>query len=286
MTIKKNLFALSLRDFFTPYFLTLAIMPLIITLALLFGSLLYGMQLLHDRLNSVHIEKTSTQYDSAEGSHSENSLSVSFDDNTSTTSFLDINPTQLLNSLQDSKVLDSLLEYAWIQWLVEKVLLLFASYLILIIGVIIAVVIVGFFTPLVVRKLKSRHYPPFAIKGHGSLLYVLWYAIKSFVIMILLYVLLIPVYFIPFVNILAFHLPAYYFFHKMLVFDVGSTINTQKEYQQIKATVGNQIRLRTLLVYLLTLIPFVGIIFPLLFVIYLSHIFINESIELRLLTDN
>ena len=285
MTIKKNLFSLSLKDFFTPYFLSLAIMPLIITLALLFGSLLYGMQVLHDKLNSVHIEKTSTQYESAQGSRSESSVNISFDENSSSTSLFDINPTELLTSLQDSQVLESLLEYAWLRWVVEKILLLFASYLVLIVGVIIAVIIVGFFTPLVVKKLKSRHYPPLEIKGHGSLLYVLWFAIKSFLIMIVLYIVLIPAYFIPVINIAAFHLPAYYFFHKMLVFDVGSTINTQKEYLQIKATVGNQIRLRTLLMYLMTLIPLVGIFFPIFFVIYLSHIFINESVELRMLTD-
>ena len=285
MTIKKNLFSLSLKDFFTPYFLSLAIMPLIITLALLFGSLLYGMQVLHDKLNSVHIEKTSTQYESAQGSRSESSVNISFDENSSSTSLFDINPTELLTSLQDSQVLESLLEYAWLRWVVEKILLLFASYLVLIVGVIIAVIIVGFFTPLVVKKLKSRHYPPLEIKGHGSLLYVLWFAIKSFLIMIVLYIVLIPAYFIPVINIAAFHLPAYYFFHKMLVFDVGSTINTQKEYLQIKATVGNQIRLRTLLMYLMTLIPLVGIFFPIFFVIYLSHLFMNESVELRMLTD-
>lgn len=100
----------------------------------------------------------------------------------------------------------------------------------------------------------------------------------------ILYIVLIPIYFIPLLNIIAFNLPAYYFFHKMLVYDVGSEINTKKEFVQIKAIVSNQIRLRTLGMYALTLIPFVGIFFPILFVIYLTHIFINESLELRAIT--
>jgi len=285
MTQRKQLFTLSVKDFFTPYFLSLALMPLLITIALLFGVLTYGMQMLDDKMRAVHIEKTTTEYSSPTSSHSESSIDISFDENATSTSLLDINPVALFESLQGSDILSSMLEYSWLRWIIEKVVFLVASYFILILAVIIAVIIVGFFTPLVVKKLKSRHYPPLAIKGHGSIFYMLMYTLKSLFFMLLFYILLIPFYFIPLLNIVAFNLPAYYFFHKMLVFDVGSTINTQEEYTRIKATVGNQIRLRTLLMYLLTLIPFVGIFFPLFFVIYLSHIFMSESVELRMITD-
>ena len=285
MMKKKNLFTLSLKDFFTPYFLSLAILPLVITSVILFAVLGYGMQVLNDKMNAVHIEKTTTEYSSPTQSHSESSVKITFDDNQTKSSFFDINPMELFESFQTSQILSSMLDNQYMRWIIEKVVFLIASYFILILAVIIAVIVVGFFTPLVIKKLKSRHYPPFEIKGHGSLLSIVWYTLKSLLIMVLLYIVLIPLYFIPFLNIIAFNLPAYYFFHKMLVFDVGSSMNTKKEYVQIKAIVGNQIRLRTLLMYLLTLIPFVGIFFPLFFVIYLSHIFMNESLELRMVTD-
>lgn len=286
MMKKKSLFKLSLKDFFTPYFLGLALLPLLITLAILFTSLFYGIQVLNDKMNSVRIEKTTTEYSTSTQSHSESSINISFDDNQSkTSSLLDINPMALVESIQSSEILASMLQNDILRWIIEKLVFLVASYFILIFAVIIAVVIVGFFTPLVVKKLKSRHYPPFVIKGHGSVLYIIWHALKSFLIMILLYILLIPLYFIPILNIIAFNIPAFYFFHKMLVFDVGSTINTKEEYMRINAIVGNQILLRTFLMYLLTMIPFIGIFFPLLFVIYLSHIFMNESIELRMITN-
>jgi hypothetical protein len=286
MMKKKSLFSLSLKDFFTPYFLGLALLPLIITLSILFVSLSYAMQALNDKINSVHIEKTTTEYATPTQSKTESSLNITFDDNQSAaSSLLDINPMALFESIQSSQILASMLENEYLRWIIEKVVYLVASYFILIIAVIIAVIIVGFFTPLVVKKLKSRHYPPFEIKGHGSLLDVIWHAVKSFLIMILLYLVLIPFYFIPVLNIIAFNLPAYYFFHKMLVYDVGSTLNTKAEYMRIKAIVGNQILLRTFLMYLLTMIPFVGVFFPLLFVIYLSHIFMNETIELRMVTE-
>jgi len=286
MMKKKSLFSLSLKDFFTPYFLGLALLPLIITLSILFVSLSYAMQSLNDKINSVHIEKTTTQYATPTQSKTESSLNITFDDKqSSASSLLDINPMALFESIQSSQILASMLENEYLRWIIEKLVYLVASYFILIIAVIIAVIIVGFFTPIVVRKLKSRHYPPFEIKGHGSLLYIIWHAVKSFLIMILLYLVLIPFYFIPLLNIIAFNLPAFYFFHKMLVFDVGSTINTKEEYMRINAIVGNQILLRTFFMYLLTMIPFIGIFFPLLFVIYLSHIFMNESIELRMITN-
>lgn len=286
MMKKKRLFTLSLKDFFTPYFLTLALLPLIITLSILFVSLSYAMQTLNDKINSVHIEKTTTEYKTPTQSKTESSVNITFDDNQSTdSSLLDINPMALFESIQSSQVLDSMLQNKYLRWIIEKVIFLVASYLILILAVIIAVIIVGFFTPLVVKKLKSRHYPPFEIKGHGSVLSVTWYAVKSFLIMILLYLVLIPFYFIPVLNIIAFNLPAFYFFHKMLVFDVGSTLNTKEEYMRIKAIVGNQILLRTFLMYLLTMIPLVGVFFPILFVIYLTHIFMNETIELRMITQ-
>ena len=285
MMKKKNLFSLALKDFFTPYFLSLALLPLFITLIILFAILGYGMQVLNDKMNAVHIEKTTTEYTSSTQSHSQSSVNISFDDNQSNTSLLDINPMELFESLQGSQILSSMFENQYMHWIIEKIVFLVASYFILILAVIIAVIVVGFFTPLVIKKLKSRHYPPFEIKGHGSLIAVLWHALKSILIMIVLYLILIPFYFIPFLNIIAFNLPAYYFFHKMLVFDVGSSMNSKKEYLQIKAIVGNQIRLRTLLMYLLTLIPFVGIFFPLFFVIYLSHIFMNETLELRMVSD-
>ena len=279
---KKNLFTLALKDFFTPYFLTLALAPIVITLLLLFSALSYGVQLLSDKLNTVRIEKTSTHYSTPTQVQSQSSLDITFDANqTESSSWLGSDPMALFESLKNSQILYSLLENDILRWIVEKIIFLAAGYFLLIFSVIIAVIIVGFFTPLVVRKLKSRHYPAFEIVGHGNLFEIVWYALKSLLVMLLLYLLLIPFYFIPFLNIIAFNLPAYYFFHTMLVFDVGSTVNTKPEYFRIMALAGNQIRLRTFLIYLLTLIPFVAIFFPLFFVIYLSHLFINETLELR-----
>lgn len=278
---KKNLFSLSVKDFFTKYFLTMALMPLFITLFILFTALTYGINELNDTMKGVHIEKTTNEYTTENGAHKDSSVNITYDSNHTDSSAFDINPAALIDSLQNSQILASMLQNDILRWIIEKIVFLVATYFVFILAVIIAVSIVGFFTPLIVKKIRSRHYLMFEIKGHGSILYIVWHAAKSFLIMLLLYVLLIPFYFIPILNIIAFNIPAYYFFHKMLVFDVGSTINTKREYLQIKAVSSNQIRIRTLFMYMLTLIPFVGIFFPILFVIYLSHIFINESLELR-----
>ena len=112
MMKQKNLFTLSLKDFFTPYFLSLALLPLLITLAILFTALSYGMQTLDDKLKAVHIEKTTTEYSTPESSHSESSFDFSFDENATSSSVFDINPVNLFESLQTSEILSSMLEYS------------------------------------------------------------------------------------------------------------------------------------------------------------------------------
>ncbi|MDF1882191.1 hypothetical protein JHD50_12925, partial [Sulfurimonas sp. MAG313] len=58
----KNLLTLSIKDFFTSYFMGLALLPLVSTLVILFSTLGYGMQVLDDGLKSVRVEKTTTEY--------------------------------------------------------------------------------------------------------------------------------------------------------------------------------------------------------------------------------
>ena len=60
----------------------------------------------------------------------------------------------------------------------------------------------------------------------------LWVLFKNLFMMFLLFILLIPVYFVPVLNVIAFALPLYYFFHKLLNFDVSSTILNKTQYRR------------------------------------------------------
>jgi hypothetical protein len=89
--------------------------------------------------------------------------------------------------------------------------------------------------------------------------------------MIILFVVLVPLYFIPLVNIIAINLPFYYFFHKMLHFDIGSSIFSKDEHENLKNKYTFPFRAYTLFLYLLSLIPFVALILPVFYIIYLGH---------------
>ncbi|NPA59992.1 MAG: hypothetical protein GXO30_05965, partial [Epsilonproteobacteria bacterium] len=101
-------------------------------------------------------------------------------------------------------------------------------------------------------------------------------------IMIVLFIVLIPLYFIPVVNILAFNLPLYYFFHKMITFDISSNISTKEEFKKIKYFNANSIRLKTLMLYLISLVPFAIFFTAIFYVIYLGNTYFIEVRKLRL----
>ena len=99
--------------------------------------------------------------------------------------------------------------------------------------------------------------------------------------MIVLFLVLIPVYFVPVLNIIAFALPLYYFFHKLLNFDVSSTILTKEQYKIIYAKEGNSFRLRTLFLYFISMIPFATLFSAVYFIIYLGHSYFIKLDELN-----
>lgn len=99
--------------------------------------------------------------------------------------------------------------------------------------------------------------------------------------MFLLFILFIPLYFIPIINLIAINLPIYYFFHKLLTFDVASTILTEDEYKLIHAKKAGAFRFRTLLLYFLSMIPSIMLFSAVFYIIYLGHSYFQELQKLR-----
>jgi hypothetical protein len=155
------------------------------------------------------------------------------------------------------------------------------GFLTLYISIFVAVLVIGFLTPYVLRELQKRHYMDVEMIGHSQIFKDLFQIIKWALFMLLLFVLFIPLYFIPLVNIIAFNFPLYYFFHKVMVFDVASNIATQEEAHRINYTHGNELRLKTLALYLLSLIPFAVFFGAIFYVIYLGNTYFVSTRELR-----
>ena len=134
--------------------------------------------------------------------------------------------------------------------------------------------------------LHKKYYSHLQLNGYGTITSSIWILLKSAFMMILLFVLLIPVYFVPVLNIIAFALPLYYFFHKLLNFDVSSTILSAEQYKIIYKKEANNFRLRTLFLYFISMIPFATLFTAVYYIIYLGHAYFIKLEELTKIENN
>lgn len=222
----------SLKDFLTSKMLRIALVPLIVTMILIyslfFAAADFGIAALQQAAEA-----------------SQNGQEVVVDENAP---FYFVWATYLVVFL---------FKYSFTSWIAGFLLYTIGSIIVLQASVILTLVVIGFLTPMILGIVHKRHYSHITLHGHGSLLSPLWVLIKSSFMMILLFILLIPVYFIPVLNVIAFALPLYYFFHKLLNHDVASTLLSEEEYEKIYKKEANAFRGRTLFLYLVSMIPFI-----------------------------
>jgi hypothetical protein len=71
--------------------------------------------------------------------------------------------------------------------------------------------------------------------------------------------------------VLAINLPFFYWFHRLLVWDVASAIHDLPAYRQVGGPVRAGLLLRTVALYPLSLLPLVGLLLQVAFVLVLTH---------------
>ena len=130
-----------------------------------------------------------------------------------------------------------------------------------------------FLTPFVVKYLNETSYKNLNLKPYGTIFRSILGIFESIFMMILLYILFIPLYFIPLINFIALYLPLYYFFHKMLNYDVSSTILSKEEYEKIYSKSSSAFRVRTLLLYFISTIPFVTLFVSIFILFFITCLF-------------
>lgn len=245
---KENILFLSLRDFFSKKMLKFSFLPLVITLIIMYMLFFFfaGMSL---------------------GDFS--TLSIS----SSTTTMQDgIEHTETFNTiLQDSAIIQFLMSYSFTSWIGSFFVYSIGAFLTLYLSIFIAIIVVGFLTPNILKELHKRHYNDLNLNGHSNIVESMLLLIKWAATMMMLFFLLIPLYFIPLLNIVALHLPLYYFFHKMLNYDITSNICLREEAKEIRFKNKWELRLKTLGMYLLSLIPFSVFFTTVFYVIYLGN---------------
>ena len=183
--------------------------------------------------------------------------------------------------LEGTAIIQFLMSHAITSWIATFLVYTLGGFLVLYMSIFVAIIVIGFMTPLVLRELQRRHYEDVKMIGYSNIVTGLLAVVKWALIMLLLFIVLFPLYFIPLVNIVAFNLPLYYFFHKMMTFDVSSNICTKEENKKIKYFHANTIRLKTLGLYLISLIPFAIFFTAIFYVIYLGHSYFIEVRKIR-----
>ena len=236
----------SVKDFFTSSMLKIALIPLFITMLILYSMFFAAADFGITNLQEI-------------AQASQNGQEVVIDENAP---FYFVWFTYLIVFL---------FKYSVTSWLAGFLLYTIGTVLILQASVILSIIIIGFLTPMILGILHKRYYSHLELNGYGTLFLSLWELFKSLSMMVLLFLILIPVYFVPVLNIIAFALPLYYFFHKLLNFDVSSTILTKEQYKEIYKKEANSFRLRTLFLYLISMIPFATLFSAVYFIIYLGH---------------
>ena len=199
-------------------------------------------------------------------------------------------PTVLSSMVDD--VFKKIENYPFLSFMVEHKLLVSMLHLLVYLGVgvvayytffAIYAFVISFFNIFFIQYIQKKYYTNVELKGMNIFSSVIFY-IKTIIIALLLFIVLSPAYLIPAVNLLIF-LPIYYFFHKTIVFDVSSVINTAKEYKKIKRANWTELKARTGFCFMLTLIPIVGILLYPYYVLYIGHYVIQETKELRYVND-
>lgn len=259
MDNETSILSLSMKDLFTSKMIKYSILPFILSMLILYilFFVLAGIGL--DQLDSsMHVESTQTTIENG----------VPHTDSFSAT-------------LENTAIIKFLMSSAVTSWIATFLVYTIGSILMLYFSIFVALLVIGFMTHMILKEIRQRHYPDVEMIGYSNLFEGILLALKWFFIMLLLFLVFIPLYFVPVLNIIAFNFPLYYFFHKMIIYDVSSTICTKEEAMKIKFLHGNTLRLKTLILYLISLIPFVIFFATVFYVIYLGHSYFLEVRKMR-----
>ncbi|MDX9757229.1 MAG: EI24 domain-containing protein [Sulfurimonas sp.] len=255
---EKEILLQSIKDFLTPKMLKYALVPFILSLIVMYIIFFIIAGIGVEHLGTMHVQSSQTTIEN--GIPHTESLEV---------------------QLESSGIVKFLMSYTITSWLATFLIYAIGGFLTIYISIFVTVIIIGFLTPLILRELQKRDYMDVEMIGHSNILYAIFSALKWTVTMLFLFILFIPFYFIPLINIVAINVPLYYFFHKMLTFDISSNICTKEEDKKIKFFSSNKIVMKTAALYTLSLIPFAIFFGAIFFVIYLGHTYFLEIRKIR-----
>ncbi|WP_297439934.1 EI24 domain-containing protein [Sulfurimonas sp.] len=258
MDNETSILSLSIKDLLTKKMLAYSIMPFIISMIALYILFFIVAGLGVDQLTTMDIQTSQTTIENGIP-HTESFAAT----------------------LEGTAIIKFLMSSAFTSWIATFLVYTVGSIFILYASIFVALLVIGFLTHRILQEIQYRHYQDVEMIGYSNAVEGVFLTLKWILIMVVLFFVFIPLYFIPIVNIIAFNFPLYYFFHKMMTYDVSSSICTKEEAKQISFFHANTLRLKTLGLYLLSLIPFVIFFASVFYVIYLGHSYFLETRKLR-----
>jgi len=258
MNSENSVLSLSIKDLLTTKMLKYSILPFILSMIILYVVFFVMAGIGLDSLGSMSVESSQTTI--VNGVPNTDSFQA---------------------TLEGTALIQFLMSHAITSWIATFLVYTIGTFLTLYFSIFVALIIIGFLTPIILKELHIRHYSDVEMIGYSNIFESLYLVLKWILIMLLMFIVFIPLYFIPLVNIVAFNLPLYYFFHKMMNYDVSSNICTRDEAMKIKFFHATTLRLKTLALYLISLIPFVIFFATVFYVIYLGHSYFIETRKIR-----
>ena len=246
-----TIFAKSIKDYFSGDMLKILLIPLLGSAFVLYISFFTIASSGLDSHSNINMQIEQQE------SHMENGILVT-------------NSTK--ENYVGSSIVEFLLNYTITSWLVGFFVYTIGIFAIGYLSIFISIIIVGFLTPKILAIIHHKHYATLEIEeGYGTVFGSLYKLIKTFFIMIILFIVLIPLYFIPLVNIFAINIPFLYLFHKMLQYDIGSTILSKSKYEELYYHNRSELRAKSIFLYTISLIPFFAFFLSVFYIIYLGH---------------
>ncbi len=258
MNSETNVLSLSIKDLFTSKMLKYSVLPFIFSMIIMYVLFFVVAGFGLEQLGSMDVQTSQTTIENG----------IPHTDSFEAT-------------LEGTALIQFLMSSAITSWIATFLVYTIGTFLTLYFSIFVALIVIGFMTPMILKELQTRHYQDVEMTGHSNIAEGIFLVLKWALVMIGLFIIFVPLYFIPLLNIVAFNFPLYYFFHKVITYDVASTIVTREENKKIKYFNATALRLKTLGLYLLSLIPFVIFFASVFYVIYLGHSYFIEVRKMR-----
>lgn len=170
---------------------------------------------------------------------------------------------------------------AFVQILIAVLSFLSASFVVVFASIFLAIFVVSFLTPFICKAIDEKYYhhaPKDSVSTLVILGKTLWILCKFALFFALATLLLL----VPFVNFLVYYVVVYYLFHKLLLLDVASSVLSKDEFTSFYAKSSPlEFKFATLCFYLLAFVPLAGLFLQVFFVIFLTHLFYQNALNLK-----